>query len=304
MKRKLFIALLMSASLALFSVFACSSSDDDDNGVQPISQTDLQAQVQQDMDLILTSVLQGFENWDGFEPPSSDDAFGKATVTAEPKDTSEGYQNGWHYFIMSGSDTESDEYGTYSYTVSLADSVQFKENGTPVQVPTSSTDFLQFIMHMTLTMDISFQYDTTSIDLDLSFDKYDINNTYQELPNGDIEVDGSFEYDYSLTGSGSEGIVTGDIVYDLTISNLVIDDNSGCPQSGTITADATMNVSGPDGGGQGSYSMTITFTNSSTITVHAESGGNTYDWTDTYVCEGVSGSPNSFLSDIVFSLIR
>jgi hypothetical protein len=304
MKEKLLISLFLSAFLALFSFIACSDSDDDGNGTGPIPQTTLEDQVQQDINLILSSILQGFSNWDGFEPPSSDDAFGKRIATTEPMDTSQGYANGWHYFIMNGSATETDQYGTYSYTVSLADSVQFKEDGLPVPTPSEETDYLRFIMHMTLNMDISQEFEQENINLSVDFDEYYIDFEYQEQASQDIEVDGNFDYEYSLSGSSSEGVVTGDISYDLSVSNLLLDADDGCPKSGTISANASLDVSSPEGSGSGSWSLTITFTGPTSISVHAESGGNSYDWVDTYFCEGVSASRKSFIPPIVTDMLE
>ncbi len=295
MKRFLPLSLLIILSIAIMIFLSCS--DDKGTGSSGDPEAIMRAQIVEDIDIVLTSISFGFDQFEGFEPPSSSGSSAKSAYPYSPLDTAHyEYVNGWHIFYMEQNSTLVIEDATIDYDATLSDSVQFKEDETIVEIPDANTDFLHFKFWLEMLVD----FDGPEGDAIFDIDQYHIDCQYNRLQSGNIQADGVIQFDYEAIANEGTQNARGYISYDMTIDNLVVTDPDGCPLSGTITADVDVDFEGPDGAANGSWTLTITFLSASTMRVQLTSGDINLDYTESFECGGEFMSSASWLSKLMF----
>ena len=276
--------ILTGLTLLCLAILSCSSSDSNSTG--PVDEETLlymRETAVSDVEEIVGITLLGFENIDGFDTLFYDSINGGFYAKlAQPADEyfNYSYTNGWH-ILNAGADTASyEDSGYYLMDIDMSDSVQFKNGSQIVSEPDESTDFLDFRYHMQAMMEAS----SSGFALGFDIDQFNISNQYTLLPNDYVNVDGVVEYDYEMSMSFDGSTATVSMDYYMTIEDLVLDQQYGCPQSGTITATASMSASGEGQYESGNFYLTIEFVNSYTMDIHFEMDGSVWDGTETFDC--------------------
>jgi len=269
MKRFLPLSLLIILSIAVMIFLGCS----DDKGTGSNGDPDfagMKDEVESYMTTILGSVIFGFDQFEEFDTNyiSLGGGLGKMVHSFQPADTAYyNYTNGWHEFIMELSGSVGDT----TVEFRLTDSVQYKADGTVMQFPDETTDFLHFKFLLNL------MYDNQVESMDIY---YHVNSQYQILPSEDVQVDGVIDFDLG----GDSADLHGAVYYDIEIDQLVVDGVDGCPLSGTITANVEVDFDGPDASMNGSWTVIITIDDSDTWTIRLEIGDNYWQGTEDFDC--------------------
>jgi hypothetical protein len=268
MKRFLPLSLLMILSIGVMVFLACS----DDKGTN--SEPDFSAMkddVEGYMSTIMGSIIFGFDQFEEFDTNYVNlggGGFNKLVAPFMPADTAYyNYTNGWHEFVMELSATIGDTMVEFRIT----DSVQYKADDVVMQFPNETTDFLHFIFLLDMMID-----DQSNL---IDF-VYHIDNQYQVLAGGNVEVNGLIDFDIESVKEEESGTID----YDLEIDELVVDGDNGCPLSGTITADVEVDYEGPDASLNGSWTVIITFEDSDTWTIRLEIGDDYWQGTEDFDC--------------------
>ena len=287
---------LLIAFLAMVGLMIGLACSDDDNGTGP-GDADIEAlmqeQISQDFDAIIMSIIYGLDQFDGFEQPDAGDVFGKADATADPADSID-YQytaEGWHVFYMEQDDQFTNQQLSIDYSLTLSDSVQFKEGETIIEEPDENTDYVHLIMWLEMLLDI--QVADTSLSVDI--DEYHIDCEYEKQPDDDILANGELDLDYTVTASQGTERGTGNVVYNLDVIDLELTEPDGCPVSGVITADLSIDFEGTAGEANGSWSLTATFLGNNQVRIQLNGPSVNLDYTETFECgHAVAASPIPF----------
>lgn len=277
--RRCFIAAL--PAILIFSLafyLACSDSDKGTNTDSEELFLIMRDSVESHAAYMLGSIIFGYNQFEGFEPPLEAPRFGKLSRVLAPLDTTYyEYENGWHIFVL---DTTIDESGEHMELL-IADSIQFKDGDQIVETPGDSADFMDFRFVLDLLVD------TDSADLDM---RYEIDNEFQKLECGNVEVNGtmSLALEMDVQDEGS-GVMT----YDITVDELVLDGDDGCPLSGVLQADLTVDFACEDGEVDGDWTMIITFIDGDTWTIRLENGDDYWQATEQFDCSDFDDDPLS-----------
>jgi hypothetical protein len=263
----LLILLLLSAL-----IFSACSDDKGTSGNGNVDLSSIMDTVVNHMETMMGSIMYGEGQFDDFTPPASPSqvpgVFGKLNGATSPMDTIYvTYENGWHIFVMD-LDTS---YADTTIQVTIADSVQFREGETIVQFPDANTDFL----HLKFWLILIANAPPVSLNLE-----YNTDNEYTVLQSGDVEVNGNI--DFLISADSAD--LGGSIDYDIDIDQLKLDDDDGCPYSGTLTATMTVSFSGPEAVLNGSWTMTLTFIDYNTWRIRLVSGDNILEETRDFDC--------------------
>jgi hypothetical protein len=186
------------------------------------------------------------------------------------------YQNGWHFV-----------YATYTgdvYQSRLADSIQYQIDGTPVEEPSGSVDYIHFITNWTFT----------ALDPNVSHINY-TGRTEFELANLDLNaavVNGAAARTLEVAYIANDTTMNNVFSFNGTVENLTVPKaelgwSSGCPISGTIDMTLAHVFSWSNGAtfGVGGRNWTIAVTfDDGTATVTADNGETTWRYTG-QVCD-------------------
>ncbi len=278
-KRFLFIP----AILFIFSVCMISCSDSDSTGPSNAElEQALRAQAAADLELAMASVSMGFTQFEGFEEPGAGDIFSKSADAFSPQDSvSYEYKDGWHIYYGDMDFSLDAEGLSIDISYVVIDSVQFKEDNVIIQDPDDNTDYLKFIMWVDAAVDYA-AGDTTFV---VNLDDYNINMEYNVEDDGDVIADGTLAYFYDIAAAQGLENGTGDIQYTMSINDLVLDDDTGCPLSGSLTATAIYDFDGTEGSLNGTWDLTVTVQDPNTIAVNFTSGDIEINFTEDIDCE-------------------
>jgi|GEM_PF-2058143 len=199
------------------------------------------------------------------------------------------YANGWHVFTIEGW-LHSDDIGD-TIDFDGIDSVQVLNNGVPVQVPDSNSNEIRYRAHLDMDarsgiMTRQADHSLTMANVGMSGDTISLNGSLVEQVDMSVE-DTSGTCDMSLGTS-------------VTVSNVQMDMTSdGCPNTGSLTAAVSVNLTCQGDGMQlsvdGTWTATGTFNGETTTTVISD-GEN--QWTEVDSCgsegDSFSGSVRSW----------
>ena len=289
MRNHITFLILTGLILLCLAIFSCSDSDKSTGPVDEETLQYMRETAVSDVEEIIGITLMGFENIDGFDTLFYDSINGGFyTKLAQPASEyfNYTYANGWH-ILNAGADTAVyEDSGYYFMDIDMSDSVQFKNGVTIVAEPDDYTDFLDFRYHMQAAMETS----SSGFALGFDIDEFNISNQYTLLANNYVNVDGVVEYDYDFSMTFDNSTATVSMDYAMTIQDLVLDQTTGCPQSGTIAATASMSAQGDGQYESGNFYITIEFVNSYTMDIHFEMDGSVWDGTETFDCEDFATS--------------
>ncbi|MBD3218933.1 MAG: hypothetical protein GF310_11710 [candidate division Zixibacteria bacterium] len=294
MKKTLYLLILMAAMGALILVPACS---DDDNGTGP-GDADIEAlmrtQISQDMDAIVTSLIFGLSQFEGFDnDPGFDDLFSKRNASASPQDSLD-YQyteDGWHALYLERDDQMNLDGILLDYDLTLSDSIQFREDDIILQYPGDSADYLHYIIWMDMMLNI----DADDTSLTVNIDEYHIDCIFDKQPEDDALVSGDLDLDYTVTAVAGADRGTGNVVYSIDITSLELTQPYGCPESGVLSADLSVDFQGTAGEADGNWTAVVTFLGNNQARVQLTGPGYSFDWTKTFECgDDVVASPIPF----------
>jgi hypothetical protein len=287
MRRSLKLLALLGSIAILLIAFACS----DDNGTGP-GEADIEnlmrTQITQDMDAIMSSLIFGFNQFDGFSEPGMDDIFLKTNTVASPEDSIyyEYTAEGWHVLYMEQDTiiTEQDSY--LDFSIILSDSVQFKEGEIVVQNPDANTDYLQMIFWLEALLDM--QVGDTS--LTFSINQYHIDCIYEKQVDQDVLVNGDLNLDYEVSAEQGAERGSGSVLYSVTVADVELTQPYGCPVAGVISADLSVDFQGSAGEADGSWSVTVTFLGNNQARVQMSGPNVNVDYTESFECGDVTAA--------------
>jgi hypothetical protein len=286
-----FLALFGSIAILLIS-FACSDNNSTGPGEVDI-ETLMRTQITQDMDAIMSSLIFGYNQFDGFSEPGMDDIFFKTNSMASPEDSVyyEYTAEGWHVLYMEQDTTITEQDSYLDFSIILSDSVQFKEGEIVVQNPDANTDYLQMIFWLEALLDMQ----VADTGLTLSINQYHIDCTYEKQVDNDVLVNGDLNLDYTVSAVQGTERGTGNVLYSITVADVELAQPYGCPVAGVISADLSVDFQGSAGEADGSWSVTITFLGNNQARVQMSGPNVSLDFTESFECgDVVAASPIPF----------
>ncbi|HEQ99783.1 MAG TPA: hypothetical protein ENO22_10635 [candidate division Zixibacteria bacterium] len=286
--RRLLKLLIAPVAITLIS-FAITCSDDNGTGPGEVDiESLMRTQISQDMDAIMSSIIFGFNQFDGFDEPGVDDIFSKRSSAVSPEDTVyyEYTVDGWHVLYMEQDTIISEQDSYLDFNIILSDSVQFMEGQTVVQNPDANTDYLQMILWLEAMLDIQ----VADTGLTLAIDQYHIDCIFEKQLDGDVLVNGDLNLDYTVTAVQGAERGTGSVLYSIAVANVELTQPYGCPAAGVISADLSVDFQGSAGEADGDWSVTVTFLGNNQARVQISGPNANLDFTESFECGDVTAA--------------